>query len=172
MVVIKEGVKTTKRNPSQPIFKEDRMAMWNMYREMENLRREIDEAFRGFGGRGLFGPAFQAGRSLRRQPPMNLYGDAETLYVEVLVPGIEPEKLDITVQENVLTVSGERAAVDDKDRTWHRRERDNGKFVRTLELPVDVDADLVKASCKNGVLIITLPKAAAARPKKINVDVA
>lgn len=148
------------------------MATWNMYREMENLRREIDEAFRGFGGRGLFGSAFHSGKGFRRQPPMNLCGDAENLYVEVLVPGIEPEKLDLTVHENVLTVSGERAVVEDKDRSWHRRERDNGKFVRTLELPVDVDAEHVKAGCKNGVLTITLPKAAAARPRKINVDVA
>jgi HSP20 family protein len=148
------------------------MATWNIYREMENLRREIDDAFRGFGGRGLFGPAYGTGKGVRRQPPMNLYGDAENLYVEVLVPGIEPEKLDLTVQENVLTVSGERSVVEDKGRTWHRRERDNGKFVRTLELPVDVDAEHVKAACKNGVLTVTLPKAAAARPKKINVDVA
>ncbi|ABA87617.1 ATP-independent chaperone, alpha-crystallin/Hsp20 family [Syntrophotalea carbinolica DSM 2380] len=147
------------------------MATWNVYREMENLRREIDDAFRGFGGRGLFGPSFHAGRGLRRQPAMNLYGDAENLYVEVLVPGIAPDKLDLTVQENVLTVSGERTVVEDKERTWHRRERDNGKFVRTLELPVDVDGDHVKAICKNGLLTITLPKAAAARPRKISVDV-
>jgi HSP20 family protein len=62
--------------------------------------------------------------------------------------------------------------VEDKDRTWHRRERENGKFVRTLELPVDVEADQVKASCRNGLLTITLPKAAAARPKKISIDAA
>lgn len=148
------------------------MATWNIYREMENLRREIDEAFRGFGGRGLFGPAFQAGKGFRRQPPVNLYGDADHLYVEVPVPGIAPDKLDLTVQENVLTVSGERAAVEDKDRTWHRREREAGKFVRTLELPVDVDAEHVKAACNNGLLTITLPKAAAARPRKITIEAA
>ncbi|MDD4456822.1 MAG: Hsp20/alpha crystallin family protein [Syntrophotalea acetylenica] len=148
------------------------MATWNLYKEMENLRREIDEAFRGFGGHGLLGPAFQPGRSFRRQPPVNLYGDADNLYVEVLVPGIDPAGLDLMVQENILTVSGERAVIEDKDRTWHRRERDNGKFVRTLELPVDVDAEHVKASCKNGILTITLPKAATARPRKISVDVA
>ena len=148
------------------------MATWNLYRDMENLRHEIDEAFRGFGGRGLFGPAFHAGRGFRRQPPINLYADAENLYVEVLVPGMEAAELDLTVQENVLTVSGERKMVEDKDRTWHRRERENGKFVRTLELPVDVEADQVKASCRNGLLSVTLPKAAAARPKKVNIDAA
>jgi HSP20 family protein len=148
------------------------MANWNIYREMENLRHEIDEAFRGFGGRGLFGPAFHAGRGFRRHPPINLYGDAENLYVEVLVPGMEADQLELMVQENVLTVSGQRKKVDDKDHTWHRRERENGKFVRTLELPVDVEADQVKARCRNGMLTVTLPKGAAARPKKISIDVA
>jgi HSP20 family protein len=145
------------------------MATWNLFDEIESLRREINDAFRGIGSRGPFGPAFRPGGALRRYPPLNLYGDDRNLYVEALVPGVEPDKLEVTVQDNVLIVAGERPAVDDKDRAWHRRECESGRFKRTLELPVDVDADKVQAAYRNGVLTITLPKAAALQPKKIAV---
>jgi HSP20 family protein len=145
------------------------MATWNLFDEIEGLRREINDAFRGFGGRGSFAPAFRVGGAPRRCPLLNLYGDERNLYVEALVPGVEPDKLEVTVQDGTLTVAGERTAVDDKDRAWHRRECESGRFKRTLELPTEVDADKVLASYRNGVLTITLPKSAALQPKKIAV---
>lgn len=146
------------------------MANWDLFREMDNLRREIDDAFRGFGGRGLRGARLLPAAGLRRQVRLNLYGDADKLYVEALVPGVAPEKLDVTVEGNVLTIAGVRQAVEEQGQTWHRRERETGRFMRTLELPVEVDADQVKASYRDGVLTVTLPKSMAARPKRISIQ--
>nr|NIQ93207.1 Hsp20/alpha crystallin family protein [Desulfuromonadales bacterium]NIR33245.1 Hsp20/alpha crystallin family protein [Desulfuromonadales bacterium]NIS39552.1 Hsp20/alpha crystallin family protein [Desulfuromonadales bacterium] len=92
------------------------------------------------------------------------------LYVEALVPGIDAENLELSVMRGVLTLSGERKAENGKEKTWHRRERGAGKFMRTVELPVEVDADKVKAEYANGVLTVTLPKAESAKPKRISIE--
>jgi HSP20 family protein len=150
------------------------MANWDLFREMDNLRREIDGAFAGFGGRRVFDQAFLPGPGFRRLPRINLTGDSDNLYVAALLPGVAADQLEMTVQENTLTIAGERK-IQDQDqagRTWHRRERGEGKFVRTVELPVDIDPDKVAAEYRDGVLHVTLPKAAAARPRKIEIKAA
>jgi HSP20 family protein len=73
---------------------------------------------------------------------------------------------------NTVTLSGERLPVESEgsnSRTWHRRERGTGKFLRTIELPVEIDPDQVKAEYKNGLLRVSLPKAETAKPKKISI---
>ena len=74
---------------------------------------------------------------------------------------------------NTLTLAGERLSTEEQDdkRTWHRRERGAGKFLRTIELPMDIVTDKVKAECRHGLLRVTMPKAAEAKPKKISVKV-
>ncbi len=147
------------------------MANWDLFREMDNLRREIDEAFRGFGsGRGL-DPVFLPGLGTGRYPQVNLSEDQDNLYVEALVPGLEAKDIELTVMRGMLTLSGERKASEGPKKTWHRNERGAGKFLRTVELPVEVAADKVKAEYKNGVLTVALPKHEAARPKKVEVKV-
>lgn len=145
------------------------MAMLDLFREMENLRREIDDAFRGFGRGVVYEPSFLPGLGAGRYPQINLREDNDSVYVEALIPGIEAKDLELTVMRNTLTLSGERRETEGNV-TWHRNERGSGKFLRTIELPVEVDADRVMAECRNGVLTITLPKAEAARPKKISVQ--
>jgi HSP20 family protein len=140
---------------------------------MNQMQRDFDEVFRGFGLGRLLGSGVDAGFALRDWPRINLRGDADHIYVEALLPGIEPEKIDMNVLGNTLTLSGERpAAVADRNgRTWHRRERGTGKFLRTIELPVEIDPDKVKAEYRNGLLRVTLPKAEVAKPKKISIAV-
>jgi len=89
------------------------------------------------------------------------------------LPGVDPNNIDMNILGNTLTLAGERPAVDEPDGncTWHRRERGTGKFMRTIELPVEIVADKINAECRNGLLRVTLPKAAAAKPKKISVKV-
>jgi HSP20 family protein len=91
------------------------------------------------------------------------------VFVEALIPGLDAKDLELTVMRNTLTLSGERKETEGNV-TWHRNERGSGKFLRTIELPVEVDADRVKAECRNGVLTIIMPKAEAARPRKISVQ--
>lgn len=151
------------------------MADWSPWGGMEALRREIDRAFdnAGYGSEPYARTAFLPGRAARRYPLINLHEDSSTLYVEALAPGVDPGSLDLSVLRNTLTISGEkkRLAGDIKPEAFHRSERATGKFVRTVELPVEVDANRVQADYRNGLLVIALPKAEQARPKQINVQV-
>jgi HSP20 family protein len=152
------------------------MAQWNPFEEMEALRREIDRAFEGFGaGQGpSHRVAFLPAQGPRRYPMMNLLEDKEHLYIEALTPGVDPQSLNLSVLRNRLTVSGEksRAPGEINPEAFHRYERASGRFVRTIDLPVEVDDAGIQAEYKNGLLVITLPKAEKAKPKQINVKVA
>jgi len=144
------------------------MAM-DILQEMEILRREIDGAFRGFGMGSFLEPSFLPGVSLQRFPQINLAQDQDKVYVEALVPGVNSKDLELTVMRGVLTLSGERKDEAVSERTWHRRERGHGKFMRTVDLPCEVDVDQVVAKFENGVLLVTLPIQEKAKPKKISV---
>ena len=141
----------------------------DILREMESLRREIDGAFKGFGMGSYLEPSFLPGVGLRRFPQVNLSKDQDNVYVEVLVPGVDTKDLDLTVMRGVLTLSGERKEEESSKRTWHRRERGHDKFMRSIDLPCEVDADNVIAKFSNGVLMVTLPIQERAKPKKITV---
>merc|ERR1711941_113863 len=79
-------------------------------------------------------------------PLINLHSDKDNLYVETLLPGVDPSELEMTVQQNTLTISGERHKAETPEKVvWHRRERGAGKFLRTVELPLDVKTDEVRA---------------------------
>lgn len=149
------------------------MRQWDIIKEMERLHRDLDGVFRDFGFDRLLGPAFEPGVGLRDYPRINLREDADNLYVEALLPGVDPAQVELNLLGDTLTISGERAAEDDagEGRTWHRRERGLGKFMRSVELPMTIDPEKIKAEARHGLLRITLPKAAAAKPKKISVKV-
>ena len=144
------------------------MANWNVLREMENLRREMDQVFRGFGASRLLAPSFLPGLEFEEYPRINMSEDENNIYVEALVPGIEPEEINLTVMKGTLTLSGERKE-EAENKTWHRRERGAGKFIRAVELPVGVNTEQVKASYNSGILTVTLPKTEESRPRKIDV---
>jgi len=150
------------------------MAQWVPFEGMDALRREIDRAFEDFGLRTYppFRTAFLPGRAARGYPLMNLSEDGDTVYVEALAPGVKPESLNVSVVRNALTISGEKESSRDvKPEAFHRSERAGGAFTRSLELPVEVDETRVKADYKDGLLLVTLPKAEKAKPKQINVQV-
>jgi len=86
------------------------MRNWDLLREMSQMQRNMDEALRGLGH--LFGPAFEPALGLRSWPRINLREDGEHLYVEALLPGVDPDKIDMNVLGNTLTLSGERLPAD------------------------------------------------------------
>lgn len=145
------------------------MASWDLFREMDDLRREIDQAFRGFGMGRILSPVFLPGLGTGDFPRLNLSEDENNFYVEALVPGLDPKDLDLNVMQGALTLSGERKENGNDNRTWHRRERGAGRFLRTIEIPMAVNAEKVDAEYRNGILTVTLPKAEEAKPKKIAV---
>ena len=145
------------------------MAGWDLFQEIDMLRREIDQAFRGFGRSDLY-PSFLPGIGIGDYPRINLSEDDNNYYVEALVPGIDPNDLDLNLMQGSLTLSGDRKETDGNEKTWHRHERGAGKFMRTIELPDTIDGAKVEAEYRNGVLLITLPKPQSVKPKKISVQ--
>jgi HSP20 family protein len=128
------------------------------------LQEEMDRLF----GRPPEVPAVR--RLAPSFPPVNVWEDDEAYHLEAELPGLKREDLDVQVrQRNQLTIQGERKPDPALQGAWHRRERGTGRFQRTFSLPVPVDADKVEARLENGVLHLTLPKAAEARPRRITV---
>ena len=154
------------------------MARWDSYNSsgMETLRSEIAQAFDRAGPQfaPMFRTAFLPGRGAREYPLINLYDDQNSIYVEALAPGADPASFNISVAGETVTLSGEKPRVQGeiKPEAFHREERAAGKFVRSIELPVDVDGNNVTAQYKNGLLLINLPKSEKAKPRQINVQVA
>ncbi len=149
-------------------------AMWNPWREMSSLRRELDRVFDDYWPASWprLRSAFLPGRAARGYPLVNVYEEPDHVTVEGLAPGLDPDSVDVSVQENVLTLSGEKKSLDDvPGEAFHRSERAAGKFVRTIRLDTDVDVENVDASYENGILTVTLPKSQKAKPKQIEVKV-
>ncbi|MGD2111292.1 MAG: Hsp20/alpha crystallin family protein [Phycisphaerae bacterium] len=132
------------------------------------LRNELDRVFGDFFENLSSGdPLGVMGR--RAFPAINLWEDDTTLYAEAELPGLTMDDLEIYVLGDELTVKGSRQAPETEEVTYHRRERGVGPFSRVLRLPVPVNADKVKATFRDGVLSISLPKERAAVPRRIEV---
>ena len=146
------------------------MASWDMFRELDNLRREVDQAFRGAGLNRPFGSAFLAPVTTQRFPLVNISEDDGNLYIAALLPGVDPNNIDLMVVRNSITISGERKPFDEKEgQIVHRRELGSGKFSRTMELPTDINPEKISAECKDGIMKVILGKAEHAIPRKITI---
>ncbi|MBE0617032.1 MAG: Hsp20/alpha crystallin family protein [Proteobacteria bacterium] len=149
------------------------MAAWDPYRELERLRREMDRIFEGVAPTRTWTLGFLPGTSARQYPRVNIAEAGDAYLVEALAPGVDPTTLDLSVKDNVLTISGEKRAPEGVGpEAFHRSERSAGRFVRAVELPADLDAEQVKAAYADGILRVTLPKAEEAKPRRIAIDVA
>jgi HSP20 family protein len=130
---------------------------------LSRLQEELDRFFgKPLGTFGLSGANVF--------PPINAFSDPEGVVVRAEVPGIPADKLSVQVESGHLTISGERPAPDYSKTSVHRRERQFGRFSRTLQLPADVDPDQIHAECRNGVLTVRLGRRAAAKPRQITVQ--
>ncbi len=105
-------------------------------------------------------------------PPVNVYDDGEAFVVRAEIPGIDPETVEVQATYNSLSLKGERKRPEqEKEASFHRRERGYGSFSRSLNLEQPVNPDKVQANYRLGVLEIILPKADEAKPRKIGVAV-
>ena len=96
----------------------------------------------------------------------------DSFVVKASVPGINPDDVEITFEDNMLTIKGEILEEEDKEEeNYHIRERRSGKFGRSFRFPVDVNADAVEATYANGVLTLNVPKVEEVKPKRIEVKV-
>ncbi len=102
-------------------------------------------------------------------PPINAWEEGDAIKVEVEIPGVKLEEVEVSFDNGELTLKGEKKFEGNDSATLHRRERLYGTFTRTLRLPWEVMADKISAELKDGVLTVTLPKAEAAKPRKVAI---
>jgi len=144
------------------------LARWDPFRDLYSLQNRLNRLFEEqySGGReeSLTTGAFV--------PPVDIYEDEHSIQLKLEVPGIEQKDLDVKVENNTLTVSGERKfEQEQKEENFHRIERRYGSFTRSFTLPSTVNTEDINATYENGVLKVRLAKRAEAKPKQIKVNI-
>jgi HSP20 family protein len=143
------------------------MAMMTRWEPFRDLARLQDEVSRMFDDR-----TFRSSESVGWTPAVDIYEDEDSVSLRFELAGVEPKDVDVRFENGVLTVKGERKLEkQDKRENYHRVERSYGTFTRSFSLPGTLDPERIKAEAKNGVLEITLPKKAEAKPRAIQVKV-
>jgi HSP20 family protein len=144
------------------------LTRWDPSREFSNLQDRMNR---------LFHDSFADGReealtTTAFAPPVDVYEDEHSVTLKIEVPGIDEKDIDVRVENNTLTVHGERKfEKDEKEENYRRVERQYGSFTRTFTLPNTVDTENVSANYDKGVLKIKLAKKAEAKPKQIKVNI-
>lgn len=137
--------------------------LWNPWHEMNRLRREVDHLINSDG--------WPASRGQVAFPAVNAWENAQGLLLTAEIPGADPAKLDVSLEKDVLTISGERSgeAPTTQEENYARRERWFQPFKRTVELPFEVNPETCDASYERGVLTIKLERAPELQPKKLTI---
>lgn len=147
---------------------------WSPMKELEEMRRDMERLFDEF---------FEPTRRRRRWwpkpsevgvvvPNIDMYDRKSEIVVKAELPGVEKEDIDLTITKDSLTIKGEAKKEEEiKEENYYACERSYGSFTRTIALPTEVDSEKAKATFKNGVLEIVLPKKEEAKPKEIKVEV-
>ena len=140
---------------------------WDPFRDVLSLQNRMNSIFQEFNrgdGDVMSTAAFV--------PPVDVYEDEHNVTLKIEVPGIDEKDIDVRIENNVLTVHGERKfEKEEKEENYRRIERQYGSFTRSFTLPNTVDSEKVNANYEKGVLKIALAKKAEAKPKQIKVNV-
>jgi len=142
---------------------------WDPFREFSTLQDRMNRLFReSYGPEGRE----ETLNNTSFAPPVDVYEDEHSVNLKIEVPGVDEKDIDVRIENNVLTVHGERKfEKEEKQENFRRVERQYGSFTRTFTLPSTVDAEKVAASYDKGILKIARPKKAEAKPKQIKVNV-
>jgi len=144
------------------------LARWTPYRDLMAVRDEMNRVLNEAFGRGSTDES--AWFSGAWSPPVDIYETDDALVMKAELPGFSKDDIHIEMKENTLVIRGERRREDEvKEGSYHRTERVYGAFQRSFLLPTTVDQEKVRASYKDGVLELRLPKVQAAQPKRISV---
>ena len=136
----------------------------SLFDELRRMEREVDQLFGA-------GPWPNGIRAVARgtYPPVNVGSTPDQIDVYLFAAGVNPKSLDISIQQSLLTVDGERRLITEEGGNYYRKERFDGAFHRVVTLPEDVDPDKVDATYREGVLHITIQRRESAKPRQIEV---
>jgi HSP20 family protein len=141
---------------------------WDPFREFSTLQDRMTRLFRDSYGDGRE----EALTTSTFAPPVDVYEDEHNITLKIEVPGIDEKDVDVRIENNTLTVHGERKfEKEEKEENFRRVERQYGSFTRSFTLPSTVDPEKVQASYEKGILKIQLAKKAESKPKQIKVNV-
>jgi HSP20 family protein len=152
------------------------LAPWRPFTDLTRWERDMERMFDDFWGRRMR-PWWPERWSLPAvleisQPAVDFFEDKDEIVVKAELPGMDKDNIEVNVTDHTLTIKGEKKKEEEvKEENYYRSERSYGSFFRALELPKDVHADKVKASFKNGVLEVRLPKTEEAKAKEVKVKV-
>jgi HSP20 family protein len=154
------------------------MARWDPWSDLFNLQNEMSRwVNEAFGSGQMVTPVGVGTRSLTTTAPtaylpLDIRQKDNEFVIEASVPGFKPEEVEITADQGVLTIRGERKVEhsEENEGTYLRRERANYSVIRQLTLPNDVKEDEIRATFTNGVLTVTIPREAAPAPRRIPVS--
>ena len=143
------------------------LVRWDPFRQMSALRSELD---RYFEEPFLRTPSIWQHEGVAFSLALDVAENDDEFLVKASLPGVSPDEIEVTLNENTLTISGKMTREEEREDTnYHLRERRFGSFARSITLPTPVDADKVEAVNENGVLTLKLPKVESAKPRKISV---
>jgi HSP20 family protein len=141
---------------------------WDPYRDVFTLQQRLNNLFQDFSRTNENEPVAAAGFV----PPVDIYEDEHKLVLKIEVPGVRPEDVDVRMENNTLTVKGERNFQSEgKEENFHRVERRYGSFYRAFTVPSTIDPEGIKADYDAGILRVELQKKAESKPKQIKVNV-
>jgi HSP20 family protein len=135
-----------------------------LFEELRRMEQGMDDWFGRYSS-----PAGIRSVSRGTYPATNVGGTEKEVQVYLFAPGIDPKKLQVSIQQNLLLVAGERKSARNEKATYYRQERYEGEFRRVITLPDDVDSERVEATYRDGVLQISVPRREAARPRQIQI---
>ena len=149
---------------------------WRPFMDLTRWERDMDRIMEDFFGRRMrpWWPERWSRREVMEleAPAVDLFEDKNEIVIKAELPGMEKENVEVKLTDHMLTIKGEKKKEEEvKEENYYRSERSYGSFIRTLELPADVHADKVKASFKNGILEVRLPKTEEAKTKEVKVKV-
>ena len=139
---------------------------WDPFREMMALRNRVDHLFESMFAR----PRDERLATIFDYPTMDMYERGGKVMIDVPLPGVKPEEVELTTTGNTLTIKGEHKAKEDiKEENYYRHEMHYGAFTRAVTLPETVDAKHPEAVFENGVLTVSFPKVVTEEPKRIEI---
>ncbi len=143
------------------------LVRWNPGKELFSIQNDMNRFMDRF-----FSPDLFDQDSFGWVPSMDVSEDQDGFLMNMELPGLKKDDVNITLTDGLLTIEGERKSeIEKKDVNVHRVERRYGKFRRTFKLPVAVKGDKIDATFKDGLLTINIPKAEVAKPKQIDVKI-